>query len=339
MRVLVLGGTRFIGPHVVRRLVADGHDVALFNRGQSRPDVDIPDCAVTFSGDRSQLAAHRPSFVSYAPDVVIDLFPYTEADAQAVMDVLAGIAKRVVAISSCDVYCAFGRVNRIEEGPVEEGLINEESPLCEKRYPFRGVRDDRADYDKVLVERVVMGNKDLPGTVLRLPMVYGPGDYQHRMYAHLKRMLDGRRVIVLEDGLAKWRWTRGYVEDVAAAIALAATDRRAAGQIYNVGEPVADTMKTWVERIAAGLGWDGEIISVPADHLPPTLKWDINTNQHIDIDTSKIRRELGFTEQVSPQEAVCRTIEWERNHPPARLPAEMFDYEAEDAVMAKWRAG
>ncbi|MDA5109254.1 hypothetical protein O3V59_12850 [Brevibacillus thermoruber] len=42
MNVLVLGGTRFIGPHVVRQLVAAGHETALFNRGQSRPDISLP---------------------------------------------------------------------------------------------------------------------------------------------------------------------------------------------------------------------------------------------------------------------------------------------------------
>lgn len=119
MNVLVLGGTRFIGPHVVRQLVEAGHETALFNRGQSRPDISLPQGVRIIRGDRRRLADYRESFRSFAPDVVIDLFPYTEAEAQAVMTVFDGIAGRLVAVSSCDVYRAFGRVNRLEDGPAE----------------------------------------------------------------------------------------------------------------------------------------------------------------------------------------------------------------------------
>ena len=58
---------------------------------------------------------------------------------------------------------------------------------------------------------------DLPATVLRLPAVYGPGDTQHRLRAYLRQMDDGRPSIPLPDGQADWRWTRGYVENVASS--------------------------------------------------------------------------------------------------------------------------
>jgi nucleoside-diphosphate-sugar epimerase len=47
-----------------------------------------------------------------------------------------------------------------------------------------------------------MGTAGLPGTVLRLPTVYGPGDYQHRLFEYLKRMDDGRPAILLGEGVA-----------------------------------------------------------------------------------------------------------------------------------------
>jgi nucleoside-diphosphate-sugar epimerase len=193
------------------------------------------------------------------------------------------------------------------------------------------------DYEKILVERVVTGQPHLPGTVLRLPMVYGPGDYRHRMYPCLKRMLDGRRFIVLEEGLAQWRWTRGYVEDVAAAIVLAAEDDRAAGQIYNVGEPESLSMRGWILRIAEEVGWEGGIVTAPAAQLPPSLILDIETRQHIDLDTTKIRNQLGYAEQVTPAEAICRTVAWESIHPPVDVPPGLFDYAAEDELLARMR--
>lgn len=71
-------------------------------------------------------------------------------------------------------------------------------------------------YDKILVERAVMGDADPVGTILRLPMVYGPGDPQHRLFQYLKRMDDRRPAILMDEGAAGWRWSRGYVENVAA---------------------------------------------------------------------------------------------------------------------------
>ncbi|MFM9735660.1 NAD-dependent epimerase/dehydratase family protein, partial [Streptomyces niveiscabiei] len=92
-----------------------------------------------------------------------------------------------------------------------------------------------------------------PGTVLRLPMVYGPGDRQHRLWSYLKRMDDRRPAILMGATQARWRTTRGYVENVAAAIALAVTDDRAAGRIYNVAELDAPEEAEWAQQIAVAV--------------------------------------------------------------------------------------
>ena len=63
-----------------------------------------------------------------------------------------------------------------------------------------------------LVEQVLLADADPPVTVLRLPAVYGPGDAQHRLRPYLQRMLDGRLGILLHEGQAAWRWTRGCQE-------------------------------------------------------------------------------------------------------------------------------
>jgi nucleoside-diphosphate-sugar epimerase len=68
------------------------------------------------------------------------------------------------------------------------------------------------DYDKIPAERIVMNDRELPGTVLRLPMVYGRGDRLHRFYPVVKRVADGRDHIIFAEILAGWRSPRGYVE-------------------------------------------------------------------------------------------------------------------------------
>lgn len=163
MKILFVGGTRYIGPHAIRRMADLGHDIAVFNRGRSPGAKRLPNGVTLLTGDRARLGESRNAFRAFAPDVVVDLFPYSEADASQLMETFTGIAGRVVAISSCDVYQAFGRMNRIESGPLEEGPLTEQSPLCETRYPFKGARSDRSHYDKVLVERVVMRHETNAG--------------------------------------------------------------------------------------------------------------------------------------------------------------------------------
>ena len=256
MRILIIGGTSFMGPFVVRSLNEQGHNVTIFHRSRTTGSL-LPDRVQEILGDRRPLADVADILQRAEPEVVLDMIPMVEQDAQEIMSVFKGVARRVVSISSQDVYRAFGRVNLKETGPVDLSPITEASPLRENLYPYRREAPRDADdpqklhddYDKILIERVVMSDPELPGTVLRLPMVYGPGDYQHRLFSFLKRMDDGRPAILLDEAEARWKWTHGYVENVADAIVLAATDERAAGRIYNVGEPFTFTMAEWVEKI------------------------------------------------------------------------------------------
>lgn len=340
MRILVIGGTRFIGPLVVCSLSNAGHEVTVFHRGQS--PADLPVGVKEILGDRRPLAPFANELRRVEPEVVLDMIPVSEQDAQEVMSTFSGIARRVVAISSQDVYRAFGRVNNKESGPIEPGTITEDSSLREHLYPYRGEtprNEDQKqwmnDYDKILVERVVMGNPELPGTVLRLPAVYGPGDFQHRMFAWLKRMDDKRPAILLDEKEAQWRWTHGYVENVADAIALAVTNERASGRIYNVGEPFTMTMAERIRKIGETVGWHGNIVLAPHDTLPQPLRWGINAEQHIVVDSSRIREELGYHEQIELDKAFRRTIDWERANPPAKIDPHDFDYAAEDTLLAE----
>lgn len=344
MRILVIGGTNFMGPLVVRSLSEQGNEVVVFHRGQTR--ADLPQGVREILGDRHTLSNSATELQRLAPEVVLDMIPFIEQDALEVMSVFRGVARRVVAISSQDVYRAFGRVNGKEDGAVESMPLTEASPLRENLYPYRGEtprdHDDprrwQDDYDKILVERVVMGNTDFPGTILRLPMVYGPGDYQHRLFSFLKRMDDRRPAILLDEAEAQWRWTHGYVENVADAIALAVTSERAAGRIYNVGEPWTSTMSEWVEQIGQAAGWQGRIVFVPRGRLPEPLSWGINAEQDIVVDTSLIRKDLGYQERVDLEEALRRTVAWERLNPP-EIDPEAFDYLAEDAFLIPPQTG
>jgi len=341
MKILVIGGTNFIGPPVVRQLCAMGCEVTIFNRGKT--SADLPPGVNYIRGDRTHLTDIKGEFERLAPQVVLDMIPYTEQDALAVMQTFKGIAQRFVAISSMDVYRAYD-VLLGKESSVVPVPLTEDSPLRQQLYPYRGLPEkplDRMadDYEKILVERVIMSNPNLPGTILRLPMVYGTKDPLHRLFPYIKRMDDHRPMIVLEESIAQWRGAYGYVENVAYAIALAVTNERAKGQIYHVADAEVFSEAERISKVGQVAGWQGKVVTVPKAYIPAEKQLALNTKQHWFIDTTRIRKELGYSEVVPFNEALRRTIAWHRTNPPQEMPQwsapELLDYATEDTILTK----
>jgi nucleoside-diphosphate-sugar epimerase len=342
MRLLSIGGTGFIGPFVLKILAAAGHDLAVYHRGLARPT--LPGGVREMLGDQRELAKSAPEFRSFAPDVVVNFILASERQAKTTMDVFRGIAGRMVVLSSGDVYRAAGVLHGTEPGPLQPMPLTEESDLRQHGPTYRKEAIDLLrqtfswlddDYNKIPVERVVMSDRELAGTTLRLPMVYGPGDPLHRLYPYLKRMDDGRPAILIQEDGANWRGPRGYVENVAAGIALAATAPTAAGRIYNLAEPESFTELEWVQRIAGLARWTGTVLPVPADVTPEHLKLPYNSAQHWTMSSTRIRQELGYSEPVPLETALARTIAWERANPPVEVDPKQFDYASEDAALER----
>jgi nucleoside-diphosphate-sugar epimerase len=337
MRILLIGGNGFIGRFVMAALQQREHVLALFHRGATV----APSGVEQILGDRMRLSASAADLTRFAPDVVIDLVMSSGAQAEELMNLFRGVAGRVIMLSSMDVYRAVGLSHGTETGPLQEVPLTEESELRRSLHTYspeslQGMRRIfpwvTGDYDKIPAERIVMNDVQLAGTVLRLPMVYGPGDPLRRFYPVVKRILDGRRHIIFPGGLAAWRSARGFVENVAAAISLAATDERAARRLYNVCEEPPFSELDWARKIAQEMHWEGEFVVLPEDRTPPHLLRPGNAAQHWSASSARIRRELGYEEPVPLTEAIRRTIRWEQQNPPAMLLAQ-FDYAAEDEAL------
>jgi nucleoside-diphosphate-sugar epimerase len=178
-------------------LATTGREVTVFHRG--RIEALLPEEVGRIAGDRRSLGGFAGEFSRLAPEVV-DMIPLNEEDARGLVRAFEGISRRVVAISSQDVYRAYDRATRRDPGPPYPVPLAEDAPLRERLYPYE--RERLEGYEKILVERVVMETDDQPGTVLRLPAVYGPGDYQHWLFEYVRRMGEGWPAILLGESIA-----------------------------------------------------------------------------------------------------------------------------------------
>jgi len=310
MRILILGGTILTGPCVVRRLHSLGHDITVFHRGVH--EAELPPGVRHLHGD---LALLPREVFDRAPDVVVHMWAMTEMAAESFLERFRGVARRAVVISSGDVYRAYGRLMGLESGPPDAIPLTEDAPLRESRYPYRKMAPNpdhwKAQYDKVLVEHVLVHQADLPTCVLRFPAVVGPKEYR-RFQRWLKPMLRGDMELRIQEGWASWRWTHGFHEDVAEAVVLAVSNSSSAGRIYNVGEFYAPTMAERLAELARAADWRGDIFEVPASELDETDRMPHNFSHHIAYDTTRVRTELGYKEAVPHEIALARTLEYER---------------------------
>jgi nucleoside-diphosphate-sugar epimerase len=153
-------------------------------------------------------------------------------------------------------------------------------------------------------------------------------------------MVDGRTAILMSTKSAAFRSSRTHVDNAAHAVALAATDDRARGRVYNVGEPDALAWIEWARLIASHLRWTGELMVARSEHMPGHLRdsrpdtWD----HHLVADSSRIRRELAYRELIGRDEGLARALAWYAASPPRDpIAAAGLDYPAEDEAVVTIR--
>jgi nucleoside-diphosphate-sugar epimerase len=312
MRVFAIGATGFIGSHVISRLLTQGHEIGVLHRGET--GASFHGSIQFVRGNRDRLDDFRIQVDRFAPDVIVDMIPYTERQAQDLATIARRVGARVVAISSGDVYRNYDGFRGKATAPPDPVPLAENGPLRESRYPYRGQGlpfEYADDYDKILVERALFDDPDVRATIVRLPAVYGPGDRQHRLRPWLDLMRTGGDSIVLGGRQAGWRWTRGFVENAAAAVALIVTADRCSEQVYNAGDDATFTEYDWVKRIAAVTGWHGEVSVVPDTELPVQGRQPGDWRYHLWMDTTALGTEFGFVPPVAVDDALRRTAAWE----------------------------
>jgi nucleoside-diphosphate-sugar epimerase len=326
VRIVVLGGTRFIGKAIVAELVSHGHRVLVVHRGLTEPP-DLHRSVEHLHVSRDGLHDREYRLQAWLPDGAVDCLAMSRADASAALTALPqGI--RLVVLSSQDVYRAFGSV---WSGRVTDPVPLDETSRLRDGPPPDGAGGD-ADYDKLHVEDEYLARR---ATVLRLPMVYGEDDYQRREEFVLRRVRARRRQMPF--GAGTFLCSRVHVTDAATAVrqALESDVMLAGGHIYNVAERHTPSIELWARQILAAAGASNlELVPVPDPDVPDDLRITRAIRQHLLVSAARIRADLGWSDS-DPEQAVEQSVKWHLANPPADASP---DFSADDLALAHARA-
>jgi nucleoside-diphosphate-sugar epimerase len=338
----ILGGSGQIGIATASHLLDTGWTVTIAHRGLRPLPADLLKRGanvVTLDRDQPGALARR---LSSGADAVIDVVAYGPEHARQLLAIQGAVGSLVV-ISSSSVYRdEKGRTldeaaqNGFPELPVP---ITESQPTVEPSSKTYSTR-------KAALERVLLDGATAPVTVLRPGAVSGVGSTHPREWWFVKRLVDGRRVIPLAYG-GRSRFHTTSVANIAALVRLVASLR---GQrILNIADPIGLSVSEIAASILSCFDFSGEVLALPDEPLyPPSVggtPWSVQRPFVLDLAAAT---SLGYRPQTTYPEAVgpiCSWLvraaagrDWRVVFPAlAAYPYDLFDYQLEDAMLARLR--
>ncbi len=304
MKVAVIGGTKFVGPAAVGRLVAAGHEVAVAHSGaHEHPAVEAVE---HLHGDRDALLSPGGAIDAWHPEVLVDTFPggATAEKGEALAACAARTGARVVAISSVDVY-QHGVDSGMGDGSGATAMTADPIPLREDARrrvgPYPGAAPG---HDNVAMEDALEA-AGCAATLLRPGAIYGPHPTA-REWTLVRKVARGDRDLPLPDGGVQL-FHRVAIDRVAAAL-LAAVERPSERLwACNVVDPYDRDYSGLARQVGKILDWEWEPRRVPfSEDVHP---WQVS--HPMLASDRRLREDLGVAaDQPDPDDALRETVEW-----------------------------
>ncbi|MBD2663186.1 3-beta hydroxysteroid dehydrogenase/isomerase [Richelia sinica FACHB-800] len=207
MRILIIGGTRFIGVYLTQLLVEAGHEVVLFNRG-NRP---VPLQGVgQIIGDRTDPTQLKEKLAQENFDVIFDNNGRELTDTQPVAEIFQGRVQHFVYMSSAGVYLKSDQLPHVEGDAVDP------------KSRHKGKYETEAYLEQL----------DLPFTSIRPTYIYGPKNYNDLESWFFDRIVRDRPIPIPGNGMHITQL--GHVKDLAQAMTQVVGNDKAIKQIYNI---------------------------------------------------------------------------------------------------------
>ncbi len=316
LRILFLGGTGFLGPHMVERAIAAGHEVTLFNRGRSNPHL-FPDVE-KLVGDRYEDIS---ALEGREWDAVIDTFTYVPETVARTAELLKDHVGQYIVVSTISVYANYATPGMDESAPLAE--IEDEVAAAIKTHREVG------QHYGAMKARVEQAVEDImPGRtcVIRPGLIVGPGDPTDRFTYWPARVSRGGEV--LAPGKPEHYTQSIDVRDLA-DFCIASCERKNMG-IYNADSPGASrTMGLLLETCRAVSGSDASFTWVPAAFLQ---QHQVGAWQHMTCWVPPEGDYLGFG-QVSVAKALANGMKIRPLQDTVRDTLAWINEEPEDAEM------
>lgn len=314
MRILVIGGTRFIGLYLTKQLVAAGHEVVLLNRGNHSAPVEGLETIVC---DRTHPEALKSALRPYAEDqsfdAIFDNNGRELAHTQPLVDLFKGKLKHFIYVSSAGVYAKSDQMPHVEGDPVDpnsrhKGKFHTEDYLKEQAIPF---------------------------TAIRPVYIYGPQNYNPLEKWFFDRLVRDRPIPIPGSGMALTHL--GHCEDLARAMVSVLGNDKAVGQIYNISGDKAVTFDGLAKACAIATGKDPSAVKIvhynPEDFDFGKQKAFPMRVQHFFTDISKAKADLNWTPQFSLVEGLKDAFD--KDYLTNRLDQKTLDFSVDKQILTK----
>ena len=280
VKILVMGGTRFVGKPLVAQLLSEGHDLTLFTRGKN----PVPAGVEHLCGDRST-AEGLAALQGRSFDVIVDSSGRSLDDSRAVIERTGAPSHRFLYVSSAGVYADS-----------ELWPLTEDSPT-----------DPQSRHSGKLDTEAWLSAEKIPFTSFRPTYIVGAGNYNPVESWFFDRIVHGRPVPLPGDGTTITQL--GHVNDLATAMALSLGVDAAANRVYNCSSVQGITFRGLVAAAARACGKDPESVEIhsfdPSGLDKKARKAFPLRMAHFLTDVTRVQRELAWTPAYSVEAAMA----------------------------------
>ncbi|MDB9494886.1 NAD-dependent epimerase/dehydratase family protein [Spirulina major CS-329] len=310
MRILMMGGTRFIGVSLTQQLVAQGHAVVLFNRGNH----PVPVAGVEqIQGDRKDIATLTAKLQGQEFDAVFDNNGRERSDTEPLAALFTGKVQHFVYVSSAGVYLKTDQPPHIEGDAVDPNSRH------------KGKHETEA----------YLAASGLPWTSVRPVYIYGPQNYNDVEAWFFDRIVRDRPIPIPGDGMAITQL--GHVEDLAAAMVAILGNDQAKGQIYNISGDRFITFNGLARACAIAAGKDPDQLKLV--HFDPKA-FDFGKKkafplrvQHFFTDTHKAKKDLQWQPKFDLISGL--TDSFQQGYLPSGRGSAAADFSLDDLILAR----
>ena len=348
MKALVIGGTGPTGPFILDGLLKRGYEVTILHRGTH--EIDLPSEIKHIHGDPHFAETLNQTLGSRTYDLVIAMY----GRLRHVAEVMRGRTERLICAGGVGVYKAM--LDPDESLNNDSHLIPENAPLICNPEMDGSDKDAMYRFTDLMVqsELAVMESHYLgfySATIFRFPMIYGPRQLVPGEWSVIRRILDGRKKLILPDGGLAIE-SRGYAENMAHGVLLSVDHpRESAGQAYNIADEDALSPRDWIKIVSDFMNHTFEFVYMPAKLSTPAIPYGmpirpfaLKTGElhHRILDLKKIKTQLGYRDLFKAREGLEKTVQYYLDNPPERGGEieqrlnDPFNYETEDKLINEY---